>query len=109
MGFYGECNAWQRPVPEQDYKWMAHFEGSSLLAAIEHPETFLLPETRGFFAGMTETGPWEPVPILYANRIGPGADGKSRLSPPAREDAGRPRGRRVLDVNDLRTRLGDRD
>lgn len=66
IGFFGECNAWQRPVAEQDYTWMAYFEGRSLLAAVENPETFLLPETRGFFAGMSESGPWEPVPILYA-------------------------------------------
>jgi microcystin degradation protein MlrC len=66
LGLFGECNAFRAPIPEADYRWMAYFEGESLIPAVADPDVFLGPDLRGFFEVMNATGPWTPVPILVA-------------------------------------------
>lgn len=66
FGLFGECNAFREPIPATEYRWMSYHEGPSLMDAIRDPAAFLPPETRGFCAEMDATGPWNPVPLLYA-------------------------------------------
>jgi microcystin degradation protein MlrC len=75
FGLFGECNSFRTPIPSDQYRWMCYHEGASLLDALEDADAFVPPETRGFVEGMAESGPWEPVPLLFAiSESGPPLD-----------------------------------
>ncbi len=66
FGFFGETTAFHDAILEAEYRWMAYYEGYGFLDDIGNLDKFFLPETRAFVNEMNRTGPWTPVPLLYA-------------------------------------------
>ncbi len=63
---FGECHFLRAPVPAEEHRWLAYFEGPALLAAMDDPGALIAPELRGFLKVMQQQGSITPLPLVYA-------------------------------------------
>ncbi|MCY3982014.1 MAG: M81 family metallopeptidase [Alphaproteobacteria bacterium] len=67
LGIMLESNAFAPPATEADFRRHYYREGEALLADARAPVSAMPPEMASFVQAMDMTGPWEPVPLLFAN------------------------------------------
>jgi microcystin degradation protein MlrC len=67
LGFAIECNRFAPPSTRADFETRAMFRAEALIDEARRDAPALTPEIPAFVRVMDATGPWEPVPILFAN------------------------------------------
>ncbi|MYE59002.1 MAG: M81 family metallopeptidase [Alphaproteobacteria bacterium] len=67
LGIMLESNAFAPPATEADFRRHYYREGEALLEDARAPVSAMPREMAAFVQAMDATGPWEPVPLLFAN------------------------------------------
>jgi microcystin degradation protein MlrC len=67
LGFAIECNRFAPPSMRADFETRAMFKGDALIDEARRDAPALTPEIPAFVRVLDASGPWEPVPILFAN------------------------------------------
>ena len=67
LGIMLESNAFAPPATEADFRRHYYREGEALLEDARAPVSAMPREMAAFLRAMDATGPWEPVPLLFAN------------------------------------------
>ena len=67
LGIMLESNAFAPPATEADFRRHYYREGEDILTEARAPVSAMPAEMAAFVQAMDVTGPWEPVPLLFAN------------------------------------------
>ena len=67
LGIMLESNAFAPPTTEADFRRHYYREAGELLADARAEISAMPAEMAAFVQAMDATGPWEPVPLLFAN------------------------------------------
>jgi len=66
LGLWTESNAFAAVFTQEDYEKCVHLFGDEITQDVRTEHPTLMQEVPGFYAGMDESGDWQPVPILIA-------------------------------------------
>ena len=67
LGFVLESNRFAPVVRRPDFERVAYFEGTAILEEVRKPYPQIDESITAFVKTMDEAGPWEPVPLVFAN------------------------------------------